>query len=1442
MRVEGQIGCFAAADGVREGQLGSTAVQTMKREDDCILGIDFGTTAMGVVAVSASGALRASAYHQHQGQLADILESALAAFDLPAMGPVAAVASSPRALRADGRIDPQVALITAVRQRHPDARAILSVGGQNFCLIRLDANGGYLGSRSATSCAAGTGAFLDQQARRLELSSAAELSRVALSNRSDRPRIASRCAVFAKTDLIHAQQQGHDLAAICDGLCHGLARKIVDTLFADDLPEGDIVFCGGVARNTAVRRHIEALLGRRLIVSPESHLYGALGAALALKSAGLKAHATSRPRRPGDLLEPTPQGRGFTYPPLALQLSPYPTFDSLERYLDPGENGADIEVDHYAALAPHQPAYLGLDIGSTSTKAALVAPDGTVLAGFYTRTAGHPLAAVQRLFRSVRRFAERHDAQLQFLGAVTTGSGRQFIGAIVGADLVLDEITAHARAACQLDPEVDTIIEIGGQDAKFTRLQNGRVVSAVMNTVCAAGTGSFIEEQAAKLGCPLDEVAQRALGRRAPLVSDRCTVFMERDLNHYLAEGWPVDEILAAVLHAVRENYLLKVGAENRIGRRICFQGATAKNRALVAAFEQRLRKPIAVSPFCHLTGAIGGALTLMDARRETNAEPATRFRGLSLWRHFIPVRTEVCDLCANHCKLSVAEVDGETVACGFLCGRDYDTRRRVHVAPHTFDPLAVRRRVMSRRPPAAPARRRPIIGLPAAGHLVEDLGLWQVFFQQLGFETVSSENCPAPLATGKRIAGAEFCAPITALHGHAAWLAERCDHIFLPVYLEERTGRRTLRRHYCYYTQFAPVLVGNALPDLAKRICAPLVRYLYSDFHTQREIYRALKTFGGPAPGFIEVAGALEKAQQWQRERRRELVSRWQHRQRPGDTLQVLLLGRPYTLLSPSLNRGIPERLRRLGIDCCLPEMLEPTPAQRAVVAPLLETLHWRHAAEIMTAAAVAAVRPGLYPVLVTSFKCSPDSFTAEYFRRLMHDYDKPYLILELDEHDSPVGYETRIEAAVRAFRNHWQADSPPAPVTPRRVNPAPGARRRGKTIVLPNWDRLSGRLLTGVLQHEGQPAVLIEETATTIAKSLRSNTGQCIPINAIVEGFAECLQQHRIDPRNAVLWVGRANIACNVALYPHHMRWLLAERGGGLERAGVYTGDVFFTDISTRAAINAVLAYMFGGLLRRVACRLRPYERIPGETDQVLDWAVARLHAAFATGESKDAALDEVIRRFEKIRIRPEQRPKVAIFGDLYSRDNRAMNQDLVRFIEAHGGEVVSTPYNEYARMIAFPYLRKWFTEGRYLTALTNRTLMAVVGLLERHYYRYFQRILGEPMAVFDDDLNAILAPYGVRQEHAGESLDNLIKVHYLKKHHPDLSLFVQASPALCCPSLVTEAMARRIEAVTGVPVVSIVYDGTGDAKNAPIIAHLQYPRRAPAPTEAGLRGRSA
>ncbi len=1388
---------------------------------DTLLAIDAGSVAVGVVKLEAGGKMTAACYRFHHGDLEKTMADILAEIDTADVGRVVATTSTPALVSAQRRYDNQIAFIEAARRYHPGLRGLLVVGGERFFYSTFAADGRYTGSTCNTSCAAGTGSFLDQQAGRLKMKDSTELSATACENRGRCPKIASRCAVFAKTDLIHAQQEGYQFEEISDGLCHGLAKNIVDTLFTGEVHPPEIIFCGGVSKNRAVAEHIEKALGVSLLVPRRGHLYGALGAALCA-AADIGVLEERSINGVADIIAVSPGDRRYAYPPLELTLSPYPDFAGLERYEWGGQSGNPVEVDIYEPLAEQIPLFLGVDIGSTSTKAVLVDEDHRVLAGFYTRTAGRPLQAVQNLFAAIDDIAASRNVSFTVRRCATTGSGRKFIGKIIGADIILDEITAHARAATSLDADVDTIIEIGGQDAKFTTLQNGRVTSSTMNNVCAAGTGSFIEEQAARLGCPIGDYGARALGVSAPMASDRCTVFMERDINHHLSEGFTVNEVLAAALHSVRENYLMKVATEKNIGEKIFFQGATAKNRPLVAAFEQRLQKPIMVSKFCHLTGALGAALVVGE-----EGSKGTAFKGVDLYKKHIQVRSEVCELCTNHCKISLAETQSGTVAYGFLCGREYEDTTYVRKKGGAFDLLAERRRLTASQAPAA-SRSDTVIGLPAAVHMVEDLFFWQSFFGGLGITTLSSSQNKGDVSSGKDKSLSEFCAPITSMHGHIDFLLDRTEYVFLPYYLENKNKEG--RRQFCYYTQFLPGVIDTSFKKGRNRILSPVVRYLYTSFHTKIELYRMLQRIIANAPGFLEVSGAYDRAMEAEQRYRADLKSFFDRTSASARDIEVVLVGRPYSVLSPAMNCGIPSLLADQGINTYFQDMLTCREEDIAPIAPLLREIHWQHSAEILEVAQVVANRRNLYPVYVTSFKCTPDSFTIEYFKTIMEAAGKPYLILELDEHDSSVGYETRIEAAIRSFRNHRRQemqegeDHRQIAAYP-SINPEFSHSLEDKTIVLPNWDRISCTFLAATLEQEGRQVHVIDETEDSIRRSLKYNNGQCIPLNAIAQGFIDTVKDRRLDPEKTVLWLNESYIACNIRLYPHHIKTIL--RSEDMAEAGVYVGDLSLTDISMRAAMNGYFSHMFGGLLRRVACSIRPYEVEKGSTDKVLDRGIAILAEAFRGLRQKEEALEEVISSFEKIETAAADRPKVAIFGDLYVRDNRVMNQDLIRFIEDCGGEVITTPYSEYAKMIAGTYFRKWFNEGKYFNVLSNRAILATMLRLEKKYRAFFDRILGDSLESYDDSPRQILKDYGITVENTGESMDNILKIHYLKKHHPEISLFVQTSPALCCPSLVTEAMKNTIAEISGVPVVSVVYDGTGGEKNSVIVPYLKYGR---------------
>ncbi|MBP7735604.1 MAG: CoA activase [Spirochaetes bacterium] len=1401
-----------------------------------VLGIDIGSISISLAEVSRDGNIGKTAYAFHRGKIAETLKELLSGFDLASVGGLAATTSSPEIIDGAVAYDSRVSAIRAAKHLHGKVGSILIVGGEKFGLVLFDGDGEYLNYRSNTSCAAGTGSFLDQQAARLSLSGIHEFSELAFRNSGSVPKIASRCAVFAKTDLIHAQQEGYSREEICDGLSFGLARNIADTLFSNVKPGGPMVFCGGVSKNRAVVKHFSRMLDIDIITHEHSHLYGAIGAALSYIDENPKGIAACI-RKPEDIILVHEKKKDYYYDSLTLKLSEYPSFDSIKRYeFRPVNNGftVPVEIDIYERLESGREygAYLGVDIGSTSTKAVILDEDRRVLAGLYTRTSGRPVAAVQALFEGIDDMTMHQGVSIRYLGAGTTGSGRKFIGGIIGADIALDEITAHARAACELDPAVDTVIEIGGQDSKFTTLRNGMVNFSIMNHVCAAGTGSFIEEQAKKLGCPLSDYSRRAEGARAPMSSDRCTVFMERDLNYYLSEGFSVNEVLASVLHSVRDNYLTKVAIEKNIGDRVFFQGATAKNRALVAAFEQRLGRPIMVSKYCHLTGAMGVALHLHDQGKRSTA-----FRGIGLYRNDIPVRTEVCELCANHCKITVAEVMGETAAFGFLCGRDYKTDSYVR-HPNAFDLIKERNRVLNaslREPGREEAGEGPAVtvGIPAALHLFDEMPLWRKFFDLLDVGTVTSEQYRQGIAEGKNLTGAEFCAPMAALHGHVNYLADRADYIFLPHYMENRQSSRAVKRNYCYYTQYSPSLVLSAIDIRNKdKILTPLIRSNLGTFYLKVQLFRMMKTIKGNGIGFMQVSNAYDQASEHFIRSREELRRLYEEESAGSDDIHVVFVGRPYTILSRSMNNGIPEIFSRHGIKTFFQDMLPEEENDDADMDHLLEMIHWKYASVVLNSAKAISSARGVYPVFVTSFKCTPDSYVMEYFKKIMDGSGKPYLILQLDEHDSSVGYETRIEAAIRAFRNHHQSSrNVPATLNVIRADGLSKGKDifAGKTLLLPNWDWITCGFIEEILRKDGIDARVVSESPDSIHRSMRFNTGQCIPLNIIVQNGIDYIERHGLDPARSVIWSMNSKIACNIGMFPHYTKYLLESFGKGYEDIAVYMGDITFVDIAVPTAVQCYLGFMFGGMLRKMSCHVRPYENVPGATDRALMQSVKILREAFAGGRSKEDALTEVMGLFKAIDVTRTERPKVAIFGDLYVRDNDIMNQGLIRTIEANGGEVITTPYSELIAIVADRYIKKWFLQGLFGDAALAKVLTKVVTVLNKRYYRYFNQVLPGGDFRLLDDAEEVLTKFGLSIYHTGESMENIMKIFHIIEQHPDLSLFVQTNPAYCCPSMVTEAMADRIEQLTGIPIVTIEYDGTTASRNEDVIPYLKYPRKA-------------
>ncbi len=1353
------------------------------------VGIDIGAISIGMVFLN-DGKVQDAIYVQHKGNISGTLRQLVSQIPNKEIK----LCLTGKDILAHAQIhylDPIVAITDAACYLYPHVRHILYVGGESYSLVHIKDKRlqNYL---TNSSCASGTGAFLEQQATRLGMDIAA-FADAAASYTGNPPRVATRCAVFAKTDIIHLQQQGVEVPAIAAGLCDSLVDGLVESLFKGQKLDGLTLVTGGVSLNKRVVQSLNAYL-EEMAVSQYSAVLAAYGAALYAQK--------SKPIAPEMLLESTVLQEENTRPLLQLIGTNYPNFD---QYITKAKYNTEITVYEH----PTQPqVYLGIDIGSTSTKAILTSGQGRIFLGFYTRTAGKPIEAVKDIFRCIQDYAKEHQVAFEFLGVGTTGSGRKLLKNALHADLEINEITAHARAAMHLYPEVDTILEIGGQDAKFTRISNGSVTNAVMNYVCAAGTGSFIEEQAKRLNIPISEFSQCALKGKAPITSERCTVYMERDINRLIRQGWKPEDIAAAVIYSVRDNYLNKVVAGAPCGDHIMFQGATARNQALVAAFEQYLQKEIKVVPYAHLTGALGVCITMMQT-----GQTHSSFIGLHFVDIPITLHTEICALCHNNCRLTVIETPDGKEAYGMMCGRDYSEKRYVALQKNQFNFLEYYSDTYNA---------RGTVLIPCALAMYEYLPLWRSFFQRLGFMVRVLKTDRKTFEQGKQIASAEFCAPLLTAQG-LLWKAaqQNVDMIFFPVFYKENQQEHGQPMSaegtpcfFCYYTSHLPLIIRSRLPKEAQdKLVAPLLQLDQPLEEIIKELHQHLEKYGVVKE---EIEWAYQRSQQEYLQSKQSKIVKAKEvlAAHPSDHVQLVILGRPYNTLDPVMNASLVERIVRLGYPTIYYDMLDiPEDAQSDTI---LSKIHWNYGKKLYRAARFIAESDNLFPIYLTSFRCSPDAFIMTYFKYLMDHFKKPYLIIQLDEHCSDIGYLTRVEAAIDSFKS-WRktkAEAPSFEMGTEEVS-------LQKTILVPHVDEIAAALVAAAFKSNGYKAIVLEESPNTVLKGFRYTLGgECVAIPAILGGIIKAVEKEKLDPTQAVVFLPTSYISCNFPQFPVKIAMALEKAKMPVKVINTSSFSIF-QRILLKMDLMLWDALIISDALRRIGCTLRPYESTPGETNRKVYEVLSAMEQATVEKRSKGPVWEEAIKIFDQVKLNKHHRPKVLITGDMYVKNNDAFNQNIVQQIEQLGGEVVLSTEMEY-----FHYsleLTRQESEASLTQMATYYVVKKVLDNWEQFYYRPIQHLLPKIQEPPWEVMLAALKKFGMDLEIHGETAVTLARSLCLARDG-QIDAVVHVNPSFCCAGNVSASLLEKLREDFNLPVLNIFYDGT-DKPNSNLIPFMHY-----------------
>lgn len=924
------------------------------------IGLDCGNTTVKLVLLSPTGELLWSKIAAHRGSAipaARRLLGELLQWDSGVCGcPVVLTGSAGERLL---EICPGLSNLGDIPAIHrgvillaPEARSVIEIGSQSARF--LTGFGSELPPQFAVNehCAGETGSFFEDQMSRLGLRIEDYSNLVAQAESI--PRLSGRCAVFAKTDIIHRQQEGIPTPDILLGLCYAMVRNYKAVIVRSLPVERPVALCGGVAQNAGVVQAVKAVFGleEEDLIIPDPFLHAAaVGAALAAQEAEtcsmgeLLASLCGQPAAAGRLVRRSPLSQ-----PAGVSLT------------DPASSG----------VIPLEGCALGIDVGSTSTDLVLMDPDGGLIDFQYLRTAGDPEGAVRRGLEHLReRFGE-----LPLLAVGVTGSGRERIGRLIGADAVRDEITAQARAAVHWVPDADTVFEIGGQDSKYISLQGGQVADFQMNKICAAGTGSFVEEQAARMGIPLEEFGPLALTAQAPVeLGERCTVFIETAIQSALAQGASQAEVAAGLCQSIVRNYLHKVVGSKLVGRRIVLQGGVAYNPGIVAAFRQEFGDRLTVSPCFSISGAFGVALLALET-----AEGPSRFHGFT-------GQGEESPALSPEVQRNIAFY-----------------QRGPQLLLEGYDP--------------APVPRRKTVGVPFALMIHKFFPMANAFFRHLGYNVLLSPPTNEEIIRlSQQTAQAETCYPVKLIHGHMAWLAEQgVDYIFLPsIHTMKHETSRVEHNYGCVYMQTAPRLAARAL-RLEERGITLLNPVFDLDFGQEAMASAMLglgKQLGIPKvrclPALMSGAQAVRRHTAAVEKQGRDLLASLG----PEDKVLVLIT-RNYGLSDPVLNMGIPRLLLERGYKVLT---LSHLPAHDLDLSADHPNLYWPFGQHILSGAKLVGHHPNLYAVYLTNHGCGPDTTLSYLFRQEMGE--KPYLHIEVDEHFSPVGVITRIEAFLQSLES---------------------------------------------------------------------------------------------------------------------------------------------------------------------------------------------------------------------------------------------------------------------------------------------------------------------------------------------------------------------------------------------------------------------------------------
>ena len=1242
------------------------------------LGIDIGSTTVKVSIIEDGGKLLFADYKRHfaniQETLADLLREGEEKLGALTVEPVITGSGG---LTLSKHLDipfvqEVVAVATSLKDYAPQTDVAIELGGEDAKIIYFT---GGIDQRMNGICAGGTGSFIDQMASLLQ-TDASGLNEYAKNYKAIYP-IAARCGVFAKTDIQPLINEGATKEDLSASIFQAVVNQTISGLACGKPIRGNVAFLGGPLHFLPELRaaFIRTLnLGPDQIIAPDhSHLFAAIGAAM---NSDPKTTASLH-----DLIERLSHGIKMDFEVKRME----PLFTDEADYEDFKTRHASHDVKKGDLATYEGNCYLGIDAGSTTTKVALVGEDGSLLYRFYSNNNGSPLAT------AIRAMQEIHDQlpeKAQIAYSCSTGYGEALLKSALMLDEGEVETISHYYAAAAFEPDVDCILDIGGQDMKCIKIKDGTVDSVQLNEACSSGCGSFIETFAKSLNYSVQDFAREALFAKNPTdLGTRCTVFMNSNVKQAQKEGASVADISAGLAYSVIKNALfkvIKITNASDLGKHVVVQGGTFYNDAVLRSFE-KISGCEAVRPdIAGIMGAYGAALIAReryDASKTTTMLPIDKI--LSLTYKTTMAR---CQGCTNHCVLTINRFDGgRQFVTGNRCERGLGGNKQKKDIPNLFDYKY--HRMFDYEPLTADLAPRGTVGIPRVLNMYENYPFWAVFFKELGYRTVLSPKSTRQIyELGiESIPSESECYPAKLAHGHIEWLIrQRLNYIFYPCVPYERNETPEAGNHYnCpMVTSYAENIKNNveSLTEHKVHFRNPFMAFTNEEILTKRLVEEFTKDQSIPEK---EIRAAAHKA--WQ-----ELIASRQDMEKKGEEViawlketghhGIVLAGRPYHV-DPEINHGIPELITSYGFAVLTEDSVSHL---GRVDRPLIVTDQWMYHSRLYEAASYVKTQPNLDLIQLNSFGCGLDAVTTDQVNDILTRSGKIYTLLKIDEVNNLGAARIRVRSLIAAIRvremRHYHK-----PIVSSAYSRVYFTKEMKKnyTILCPQMSPIHFDLIEPAVRSCGYNLEVLQNSdRTAIDTGLKYvNNDACYPSLIVVGQIMDALLSGKYDLEHTAVIMSQTGGGCRASNYIGFIRRAL-ERAGmpqipviSLNANGMETNPGF--KITLPLLTKAMQAVVYGDLFMRVLYAARPYEAKAGSANALHEkWkaiCIKSLQKHSLSMAEFNRNIRGIIHDFDELPRRDVQKPRVGIVGEILVKFSPLANNHVVELLEAEGAEAV-------------------------------------------------------------------------------------------------------------------------------------------------------------------------